>query len=181
MIRLLLLAVLIVGVMTGGAERASTEACRSAVIVSTTTAKVLRGLHLHVNSVVADGHGGWFVANSRPKHLRRDGSVDETPAREVALLALSSSRLYFSGSSGVRVVRASDGRATSFVPRARIDGPIMVAVWNRFVFLGCSSRWSYCPADSGVFDGRTGKPVHKFAFDEVLSAVRSPSPARSRT
>jgi outer membrane protein assembly factor BamB len=276
-VRLLLLAALIVGVIAGGAGGASTEACRSAVIVSATTAKVLRGLHLPINSVVADGHGGWFVGNSRLKHLRRDGSVDETwhsaarrslpyrlrladgmlvrhgnclyfagrrrvvavdagtgrvlwlspaiagptvrglratiaavaagsrtvyvggtftslggarrvglaaldaltgrllpwqapPARDVALLALSSSRLYFSGSSGVRAVRASDGRATSFVPRARIDGPIMLAVWNRFVLLGCSSRWSYCPADSGVFDGRSGKPVHKFGFDEVLSA-----------
>ncbi len=256
MVRLLLPAALIVGVMTGGAEGAPIQACRSAVIVSATTAKVLRGLHLPVNSVVADGHGGWFVASSRLKHIRRDGSVDETwhsaarrslpyrlrfadgmltrhgerlyiagrrrvvavdaetgrvlwlspaiagptvtgfratitalaaggravfvggtftslggarrvglaaldastgrllpwqarPAREVALLALSSSRLYFSGSSRVGAVRASDGRATSFAPRARIDDPIMLAVWARFVLLGCSARWSVCSADSG--------------------------------
>lgn len=76
--RLLVLTALIVGVMTGGAEGAPTQACRSAVIVSTTTARVLRGLRLPVNSVVADGHGGWFVANGRLKHLRRDGSVDES-------------------------------------------------------------------------------------------------------
>jgi outer membrane protein assembly factor BamB len=273
---LLLLAALIAGAVAGGAEGTSTQACRSAVIIST-TAKVLRGLHLPVDSVVADGHGGWFAANGRLKHIRRDGSVDETwhsaarrslpyrlrltdgmlvqrgnrlyvagrrrvvavdagtgrvlwlspaiagptvrglratitavaagsrtvyvggtftslggarrvglaaldastgqllpwqasPARDVALLALSSSKLCFSGSSGVRAVRARDGRATSFVPRAQIGNPAMLAVWGRFVLLGCSVRGSACYSDSGVFDGRTGRPVHKFAFDEVLSA-----------
>ena len=247
------------------------------MIVSTKSAKVVRGLHLSANSVVADGRGGWFVANSRLKHLRRDGSVDRTwqspvrrslaptqrfadgllirrgdrlyvagrqrvvavdagtgrvlwrspaiagpkvggfratvtaiaaghravyvggtftslggatrvglaavdastgrllswhapPARGVALLALSSSRLYLSGSSGVRAVRASDGRAVSFAPRARIQDPIMLAVWGRFVLVGCSARWSVCEGNSGVFDGRTGKPVRKYGFDQVLAA-----------
>ena len=91
------------------------------------------------------------------------------PARGVALLALSRSTLYFSGSR-VGAVRTSDGGPTSFVPRARIVDPIMLAVWGRFVLLGCSSRWSICEGDSGVFDGRTGKPVHKYGFGEVLSA-----------
>jgi hypothetical protein len=91
------------------------------------------------------------------------------PVRAVALLALSSSRLYFSGSR-IGAVRTSDGRPTSFVPSARIADPIMLAVWGRFVLIGCSSRWSICDTDSGVFEGRTGKAVHKYGFGEVSSA-----------
>jgi outer membrane protein assembly factor BamB len=276
-VRWLLLAAVTVGAVAGGAESAAGQECRSAVIVSTKTAKVVRGLHLSANSVVADGRGGWFVANSRLKHLRRDGSVDGAwqspvrrslapaqrladgmltrrgdrlyvagrlrvvaadagtgrvlwrspaiagptvaglratitaiaaddravyvggtftslggarrvglaavdastgrllpwqapPARGVALLALSSSRLYFSGNPGVRAVWASDGRAVSFAPRTRIQDPIMLAVWGRFVLVGCSVRWSVCEGNSGVFDGRTGKPVRKYGFDQLLTA-----------
>ena len=43
----------------------------------------------------------------------------------------------------------------------------MLAVWGRYVVLGCASRGSACDTNSGVLDGRTGKVVHKFAFDEV--------------
>jgi outer membrane protein assembly factor BamB len=275
--RWLLLVAVTLGLIAGAAESAASQECRSGVILSAKTAKVVRGLHLPVNSVVADGHGGWFVANSRLKHLLREGSVDGTwrspmrrslayaqrfadgmltrhgdrlyvagrrrvvavdartgrvlwlspaiagptvagrratitaiavggravylggtftslggarriglaavdaytgrllpwrapPVRGVALLALSSSRLYFSGSSGVGAVRVSDGRTASFVPRSRIRNPLVLAVWGRFVLVGCSARWSVCDGDSGVFDGRTGKPVHKFGFDQVLSA-----------
>jgi hypothetical protein len=92
------------------------------------------------------------------------------PARGVALLTISSSRLFFSGSSGVRAVRASDGRAVSFAPHARMQDPIMLAVWGRVVVVGCSVRWSVCEGESGVFDGRTGKPVRMYGFDQLLTA-----------
>jgi outer membrane protein assembly factor BamB len=266
-----------VGTLASAAESAAVQECRTAVIVSAKTAKVQRGLHLSISSVVADGHGGWFVVNSRLQRLRPDGSVDRSwhsplrrhlatrqptgagmftrhgdrvyvagrqrvvavdaatgrvlwrspaiagptvkgfrptitavaagsravyvggtftsvggarrmglaavdaatgrllpwqapPARGVALLALSTSRLFFSGSSGVGAVRTSDGQATSFVPRPPTTAPIMLAVWARYVLVGCSARWSVCNGTSGVFDGNTGKAVHKYGFDQVLSA-----------
>jgi outer membrane protein assembly factor BamB len=92
------------------------------------------------------------------------------PVHNLALLALSSSRLYFSGTSTVKAVRAADGRWTSFVPRGRIANSVMLAVWGRYVLIGCASRWSTCDTTSGVFNGRTGEPVRKFAFDEVRGA-----------
>jgi outer membrane protein assembly factor BamB len=277
MVRWLVLATVLVGALAGAAESRATVECKSALIVSAETSKVVHGLRLSLNSVIADGHGGWFIANSRLQHLRPDGTLDRTwrsparrslpdrlleadgmltrqgdrlyvagrrrvvavdagtgrvlwlspgiagptvkgwratitalaagsqavfvggtftslggakrvglaaldastgrllswqapPVRGVALLALSSSRLYFSGRSGVGAVWASDGRATGFVLRSRIRDPLMLAVWGRFVLVGCSVRWSICDGDSGVFDSRTGKPVHKFGFDEVLTA-----------
>jgi outer membrane protein assembly factor BamB len=276
-VRWLLLVALTVGALAGSAEGTPTQACAGALIVSAKTGKVLRRLPAPVYSVVADGHGGWYVANVRLRHVLRDGRADGTwhsPVRRslpywtrsapgtlvrhegrlctagrrrvaavdaatghvlwfssrisgpmvdgrrptisvlavgpgvvyvggtfagfgrarraglaaldtstgallpwqaraaapVSLLALSGSTLYLSGTSSVSAVRTSEGRPTSFVPRARITGPIMLAVRGRLVLIGCSSRWSVCETDSGVFDGRTGNRVHKFAFDEVTSA-----------
>ena len=76
MMRLLALAALIVGVITGGAEGEPTQGCVSAVIDSTKSANVLRCLKLPVSSVVADGRGGWLVADRRLRNPRSDGSVD---------------------------------------------------------------------------------------------------------
>lgn len=182
------------GMLTRHGDRLYVAGRRRVVAVDAGTGRVLwlspaiagstvRGLRATITALAAGSRavfvGGTFTTlggASRVGLAALDASTGRLlqwqapPVRGATLLALSSSRLYFSGRSGVRAVRARDGRATSFAPRARIDGPIMLAVWNRFVLLGCSARWSYCPADSGVFDGRTGKPVHKFAFDEVLSA-----------
>ena len=287
--------------MAGAAEGTPTQACASALIVSAKTGKVLRRLRLPVDSVVADGHGGWHVANSRLRRVRHDGSIDETwrsPVRRsfgyraysapgtltryrdrlfvagrrrvaavdavtgrvlwlspavagpilfgrrpaiaavaagshtvyvggtfarfgrakrgglaaldastgrllpwqappllqqaptriyspgaASRIAASTSRLYVVGvfnqvgvgrerfeRSGVAAVRRIDGRLTSFAPRARIGGPDSVAAWGRLVLLGCNGRVGGCEADTGVFDARTGKPVHKFGFGQVLSA-----------
>lgn len=272
-----MLVAVTVGALAGSAESAAVQECRRALIISTTGAKVLRGLQLSLNGVVADGQGGWFVANSRLQRLHRDGSVDRAwrspvrrslaprqparagmlarqgdrlyvagrlrvvavdagtgrviwrspaiagptvkgfrptitavaagsrsvyvggtftslggaervglaaldaftgrllpwrapPVRGLALLALSTSRLYFSGSSGVGAVRAGDGRPTGFVPQPHLQDPLVLAAWRRFLLVGCSSRWSSCNVDSGVFDARTGKPVHKYGFGQVVSA-----------
>ena len=100
-------------------------------------------------------------------------------------LALSRSRLYVVGGfntvgvgrrrfrrPGVAAIQTSDGRLTGFVPHAQIDEPVLVAAWRRLVVLGCGNgRASNCHGDSGVFDARTGRPVHRFAFDEVLAAT----------
>jgi len=274
--RWVLLAAVLVGAVAGAGVSAATQGCRSALIISAKTGKVLRPMYLPINSVVADGRGGWFIVNNELQHIHRDGSVDEkwyspmrrtlafrlrfadgmlarqgdrlyvagrrravavdartgqvlwlspaiagptvagsratitalaadrstvyiggtftsvggarrvglaaldastgrlkswraAAARNVALLALWSSRLYFSGSS-VGAVAKSDGRLTTFGPLARVTDPIMLATWRRFVLIGCSSRWSSCNVDSGVFDARTGKPVHKYGFGQVVSA-----------
>jgi hypothetical protein len=244
------------------------------VIISALAGHVLRGLHMPIDIIVADGHGGWFVASTGIRRVRRDGRVDATwhspvrrtpvlatnseltrhgdrlyfaarqrvaavdaatgrvlwlsptvsgprvagfrasifavaagsrdvylggtftavggarrvglaaldaatgrllpwqaaPAPNVALLALSSSTLYFSGSFGVRGVRASDGGPTGFRDRGEVESPAMLAVWHRFVLFGCNPRVGACGGSTGVVDGRTGNPVHKYAFDEVLAA-----------
>jgi outer membrane protein assembly factor BamB len=288
-----------VGAISGGAEAMPRQPCATAVIVSATNGKAWRRLQLPVYDVVADGRGGWYTADIRLRHIRRDGSVDKTwhsPVRRrlpvgtsvesglltryaarvyvagqrrvvavdagtghvlwlsptvsgptvggrrptisalatnrnavfvagsftavggtrraglaaldpsdgrllrwrapglfdpsvnrgrgtsVTNLALSGARLYFAGNfrrvgpkraprpNGVAAVRASDGRLTGFSPREQVENPALVAAWGRLVLLGCGARVSVCDADSGVFDGATGKPVHRFAFDEVLSA-----------
>jgi outer membrane protein assembly factor BamB len=269
----------LLGLVAGSAGGRSTVACHRALIISAKTAKVLRRPLLTPLSIVSDGRDGWYVADSRLWHVRRDGSLDETwhsaarrtltydmrftapgmlardgdrlylagrqrvvavdaitgrvlwrspasagptssgrratitalaagsravyvggtftslgstrrvglaaldastgrllgwhtPAvRGATLLALSGSRLYFSGGRlSVEAVRTSDGRPTSFVPRASIENPTMLALWGRHVLIGCGSRWSSCETDTGVFDSRTGRRVHKFGFDQVAAA-----------
>ena len=164
-----------------------------AVAVDTGTGRVLwvspaaagptvRGLHATIAALAIGGGtvylGGTFTSVGG---MRRVGlaALDAAtgrllpwhapPVRPVTLLALSSSRLYFSGKR-VGAVRSRDGGRTSFASPRRIFDPIMLAVRGPYVLVGCSTRWSNCESDTGVFDGRTGKPVHKFAFDEVPTA-----------
>jgi outer membrane protein assembly factor BamB len=142
----------------------------------------VKGLRATITAVTAGSRtvylGGTFtsVAGARRAGLAAlDASTGRLlpwralPARPVTLLALSSSRLYFSGAR-VGAVRASDGGPTAFASPERMFHPIMLAVWGRLVLVGCSARWSNCESDTGVFDSRTGKPVHKFAFDEIPAA-----------
>jgi hypothetical protein len=303
LLRWLILVAVAVGTLAGAAEGTTTAGCTNALIISAKSGKVLRRLPQPVYSVVADGRGGWYVADSRLWHLRRDGSVDEgwhSPVRRVlgygaadsapgmlaryrdrlylagrrrvvaveaatgrvlwrspsvagpilfgrrptitglaagsgrvyvggtfahfgpakrgglaalaastghllswqappllqqapsriyspgsaTRLALSASRIYVVGAfnqvgvgrrrvarPGVEAVRRSDGRLTGFLPRARIEEPVSVAAWGRLLLLGCGARVSVCEAHTGVFDARTGAPVRRFAFDEVLGAA----------
>ena len=94
----------------------------------------------------------------------------------VGKLALSGSRLYFMGNfgglgrrltprpRGVAAVRASDGRLTSFAPRGDFFSPMGLAIARHLVLIGGEEG-------GGVFDSRTSKPAHGYAFDEVHAAV----------
>jgi hypothetical protein len=101
-----------------------------------------------------------------------------------AKLALSASRLYVVGAftrlgagsrrlrrRGVAAIRTSDGAVLGFVPHAQIVQPVFVATWRRLVLLACGARVGTCYSDTGVFDGRTGRPVHRFGFSQVLGAA----------
>ena len=111
-----------VSTAAGAAEGTPGQGCLSGAIVSTRSAKVLRRLQLPFSSVVADGHGGWYVADVRLRRVRRDGSLDPTWHSPVhrrlpygwssayGTLARYGHRLYIAGRRRVVAVDAPTGR-----------------------------------------------------------------------
>lgn len=134
--RSLVLVAVAVGTLAGAAAGTTTAGCTSALIVSAKSGKVLRRLPQPVDSVVADGGGGWYVADSRLWHLQRDGSVDESwhsPVRRglgygaagsaPGMLARFRDRLYLAGRRRVVAVDAATGRVLWRSPS--VAGPIL--------------------------------------------------------